>query len=1047
MAKERILGLDLGTASVGFALIDYDRMKHEGEIIRMGVRVFPETLAAKTQTPLNHQRREKRMVRRQVRRRKQRRRELNEYLHSIDLLPKYGTSEWLEVMQSDPYELRKEGLLRRLDKYELGRAIYHLAKHRHFLGRDIDLEGSTISNQQIGPDDEDSKSQQNRADLELALKKRGITLGEYLSEISPDEKKRNKLASRQVVLEEFNRILDHQRSYHEISNTELKELARIVFTQKPVFWRLKTLGTCKFIPTQRVCPSGSWLAHQRKMLEFINNISIVGNNEPLSQEAREALVITCGEKESVTWKAVRKTLRPIFQNDGYDLDDIKFNLEVDGITKIPGNPVERDLKKILGKSWVNHALKDDLRAFIHQELFQCDYGEIGNERIVILDPETRKANRSTLVDALVRKYGVLPEQANELSKLKFRTGWEPYSPEAIQCFLTQLTEGVRMGELLSSPEYEEWRTSTFPDRVQNRQKVFNLLPSPAQEEERKRLGQIRNPTVVRTSNEMRKVVNNLIRLYGRPDKIRVELARDLKNSKAQKTNIQRNIQKNEKRRKDALDNFQENNIQTPSRDDVEKWLLWQECGHICPYTGKTISFNALFGPNSRFDIEHIVPRSRGGQDGMLNKTLCDASENRDVKGNKTPYEYMCEDPDKWFHFKKRLEKMLVQVGNPHGLSEAKYKHFLREEIPKDFTERQLRDTSYTAKLAMESLTRLWTYEDGESKDGPRNKVEAISGQATARLRRLWGLDAILNVGGSKTRDDHRHHAVDALVVACAYPGTIPALLKGYYGSVERNQNKPKPQLQKPWSSIRNDAAKHCSMIVVSHKVKRKVSGELHENTVYGKTENQIPKSGKSYTQFVIRKNVGEIKPKQVDNIRDIHIRQLVRKREPHEPTVYIGKGRRVVKKVRVVEDLDATLLEKITTGHVKTGSNHHMEVFKNNEPKFKVEYRVVSLYEAASRVHKRIPIVDRNMTGFQFINSFSINEIIQIEKYEKDQSKEGFWVVKKVLSNGQLTLWKSNCAVTTDTEKPWSPRITTLIRNGGVKISVDPIGNIRTAND
>ena len=1038
MTTERILGLDLGTASIGFALIDYDRIAHKGEIIRMGVRVFPETLDAKTQVPLNQQRRTKRLVRRQTRRRRQRRRDLNEYLHSQDLLPKYGTPAWDEIMKKDPYELRRVGLRTKLERHELGRAIYHVAKRRHFFGRDIEFSESASEESRTNPSGEDdAKTKQDRQELINELNRRNITLGEYLAALDSDERKRNRVASREVVRKEFNLLIEHQSMYHNDSEFDLtklsQDLTEIIFHQKPTFWRIKTLGTCSFVPKARVCPSGSWIAYHRKMLEFINNISIVGNNEPLSREAREALIAACGEKQSMTWPAVRKVLKPIFQGTEYDLDEVRFNLEDDGPKKVPGNPIERKLKEIFGEAWEAHPAKAKLRASIHQDIYRCDYEEIGDQRIAILGSEIRKRNRTELTGFLAKKYRISEVEASQLSELKIKTGWEPYSIDAIQRFVTEMLKGHRMGDLLSSPEFEDWRCTTFPNRVQLNTNSTRLLPTPKEKDEQERLNRIKNPTVVRTSNELRKVVNNLIRTYGRPDLIRVELARGLRNSKKKRDQIKKNISENERRRKIAVANLKENHLENPSREDIEKWLLWKECGGRCPYTGKHISFNALFGATPSFEIEHIWPRSRTLDDSMANKTLCLSSENR-IKGNRTPYEYMHGDENKWFHLTNRLEKNRRNSGNPDGMLSSKIARFHRKELPDGFTDRQLVDTSYAAKEAVASLQRLWSEKEADG----HVKVQAVSGTATAKLRRLWGLDGLLSGGKFKTREDHRHHAIDALTVACIYPGATSALLKQYYLEEESHTRKP---LNAPWSTIRADTKKHLEKVVVSHKVQRKVSGALHEETVYAKTQNKVVKNGKTLTQFVTRKNLEGLTANQREGIRDVHIRGKLKNQTKKDSDVTIGQKGRVVKKVRVLVDRDPSLMKAITTGYVEAGSNHHMEVFKNSDSE--VRFRVVSLMEAAARVHSRAPVVDRRMGEFEFINSFSRNEAIQIDSGER----EGLWIVTQVRNNGQLVLCYSNAAGDAATNLKWSPRPTTLVKMGYRKVSVDPIGNVRPAND
>ena len=1032
MPTQRILGLDLGTASVGFALIDYDRQAHEGKIIRMGVRVFPETRDAKTAVPLNQQRRTKRLVRRQIRRRKERRRTLNELLHSIGLLPKYGTDDWHSVMKLDPYDLRKKGLVRKLDPYELGRAIYHLSKRRHFLGRDIELEGDS------GDEEEDKQSIENREGLLNELKQNGQTLGEWLANLESGKRKRNHLASRDVVVQEFSLLMDKQTEYYGSGPVNLPKyrdvIQSIIFYQRPVFWRKNTLGTCEYDPQSELLPSSSWLAQQRKMIEVINNISIEGNLEPLDREEREAIIGVAQTSDSVTWPKVRKALKPLYEQrneKGYERS-IKFNLETGGMRKIPGNSLERKLSKIFAEDWDQHPSKQQIRENIHQDIFACDYEEINNQRIVILPKDARTKNRKDLIPVLKDKYGVTEAQSAALSELKLNSGWEPFSVNATRSFLKELERGRRMGDLLNSPQFEDWRNDEFPNKVIERTGSYSRLPSPQDQAEQARLKGIRNPTVVRTQNEMRKVVNNIIDLHGKPDIIRVELARDLSMSKKRKTELEKIQRQQEKLREDAIDNLKENHISQPSVTDIQKWLLWKECKHRCPYTGKHIGFDALFGKNPSFDIEHIWPRSRCFIDSMANKTLCLTSENR-TKGNRTPYEYLHDDEDRWFHLVKRLNDMKSSAGSADGMSASKIRRFLQKEIPQDFTQRQLVDTSYAAKEAVNSLVRLWSSEE----NALHPRVQAVSGRATALMRRLWGLGGILDLNGVKTREDHRHHAIDALVIACIDPG-IRQQLAEYWKAEEEHRSMVIP---KPWSSIRLDAEKHKNSVIVSHKVQKKVSGALHEESVYGKTR-EVSEDGK-YTNFVRRKSISEVTGGERKNIRDESIRESVQQSPLSKKVAEIQHvdGKNPIKKVRIIKRLQPQLVRKVTTGYVETGANHHVALYRNESGE--IEYDVVTLIEAAFRLRKKLPVIQRQRPRCTFLNSLSKSDSLSIESGEY----QGIWIVNTIQENGQVRLTRHFDA-SGDRQKAWSPRVWKLISKYQFKkISVDPIGRIRTAND
>ena len=640
------------------------------------------------------------------------------------------------------------------------------------------------------------------------------------------------------------------------------------------------------------------------MLESINNIAIEGNNQQLNADEREALIEACSTTDGLTWAKVKKTLEPFFEKHGdLDVGRLKFNLEVGGLKKLPGNQIERELRKIFGSEWPTHPNKDSLRQTIFSYLFECDYRDVNNQRIEILRKEERELNRLNLVQKFKQKFEITDEQAKKLALITIKTGWEPYAAETLEAFLRKLKDGHKMGDLLNSEAFSEWRDKTFPNQIRVASKVFKELPSPKTREERERLKQIKNPTVVRTQNELRKVVNNIIRAYGKPDLIRVELARDLRNSKKRRKQIEDEIKRNSKHREEARKDLIKKGIPNPSKTDIQKWLLWKECHYICPYTGKTISFSALFGPNPTFEIEHIFPRSRWPDDSMVNKTLCASFENKE-KGNRTPFEYLQDDEDRWAQLSNRLESMRKK-GTAHGMSNAKIRRFKQQDIPDDFVNRQLVDTSYASLETVKSLERLWSAEENSK----TVKVQAVKGRATSEMRHLWGLDGILSSDDVKTRDDHRHHAIDAFTIACIYPGSVAAILKGYY--TKKDEGMPSP-LHSPWVSVRRELAERLEEITISHKVKKKASGSLHEETIFGATSNPTSVQPQS-NQYVTRKPLTKMTQGEKSSIRDNHVKRLVlESTSGSDSVIKIGDSRRVVEKARYTVKQDPHLMKKVS---------------------------------------------------------------------------------------------------------------------------------------
>ncbi|MEO5374827.1 MAG: type II CRISPR RNA-guided endonuclease Cas9 [Alphaproteobacteria bacterium] len=1045
---ERIFGLDIGTTSIGFAVIEHDYARETGQILRLGARIFPESRDMKDLTPLNQQRRQKRMMRRQCRRRRVRRQLLNEMLSKAGLLPSFGSPEWPRLMALDPYALRDRGLDEPLELHEIGRLLYHLAKRRHFKGRDID-----DSREEEKKEDADEVKANSERETTLAtLKAEGVTLGRWLSRRDPHVRKRGVHASRVVVEKEFEQLWTAQSVHHAVlrDSNLMEQVREVAFAQKPVFWRKKTLGECRFEPGARLCPEGSWLSMQRRMLEKVNNLALTGGNgRPLDDEERAAIlaVLGSGSQATMTWGGVRKALKPLYKARGEAgrENSFKFNLEQSEKNGLKGNLIEAKLLGIFGGDWADHPHKQAIRDAIHERLWGADYGEVGDQRVVIRSQEERDEARKKAAQSFIDDFGITPEQAAALKDLSLPSGWEPYSISALQRFLPHLEKGVKFGALLNGPDWETWRNQTFPNQKRPTGEFHDRLPSPSKrnkerraegEEEARRIAEVRNPTVIRIRNELRKVVNNLIDLYGKPDRIRVELARDVGKSKREREEIQSGIQAKERRRTKAADALTEQGLigknDKPSHTDVEKWLLWKECQERCPYTGDHIGFDALFR-EGHFEVEHIWPRSRSYDNSFRNKTLCRKDVNI-AKANKTPYEYFGHRPEQWEEIKQRLDSM-------KGMSPSKVRRFLATEIPEGFVSRQLNDTGYATRLAVEYLKLLWPDAGPEAPV----TVQAVSGKVTAQLRKYWGLNNILSDDGEKTRADHRHHAIDALAIACASPRYTQEL--SLFLQAKDDPTAERPNLSPPWATIRNDAEVAVEAILISHRVQKKVSGPLHKETVYGDTREDVTTKTGTYRQFVVRKKVEALSKGEVGNIRDDRVRAIVTEwitthggdpKKAFATYPRIGDGGPEIRKVRLLIKQQLTLMAPVSTGYADLGNNHHIAIYRRADGSG--DFEVVSLFEASRRLIRREPVVRRDLPGATFVMSLAPGDAVEFPEGEK----KGIRIVQSVWASGQIVTVDHRDAVGTTV---WRPSTGSVVKGNARKVSIDPIGRIRPAND
>jgi CRISPR-associated endonuclease Csn1 len=549
--------------------------------------------------------------------------------------------------------------------------------------------------------------------------------------------------------------------------------------------------------------------------------------------------------------------------------------------------------------------------------------------------------------------------------------------------------------------------------------------------------------VVRVQNELRKVVNNLIDLYGKPDLIRVELAREVGKSKRERKEMSAGMRAKERLREKARKDLNENGRADPRDEDVEKWMLWKESSEQCPYTGDKIGFDDLFSGNPRFEVEHIWPLSKSLDNSTRNKTLCRKDVNL-AKGNRTPFEFFRGRPEEWQAAKDRVWKI---VGKD-GLTAGKARRFCAESMPDDFASRQLDDTGYAARQAAEFLKRLWP------DVGPTAPVhvQPVTGKVTAQLRRRWGLNHILADDGEKTRADHRHHAVDALVVACADGGYTQKLSR--YFDQESDYKRGKAQkpseaiVDPPWAGVRADAERAIAAIVVSHRVRKKVSGPLHLETTYGDTGiDEKTKSG-TYRLFVTRKPLERLSKTEIEDIVDDRLRDIVRAwvaSHGGDPKKAFATKPRVsadgpeIRKVRLRSKQQLVLMAPSSTGYADAGQNHHIAIFRGADGK--IVFEVVSLFEASRRLAKREPVVHRSNGGAgRFVMALAPGDTLHFPAGKM----AGYWIVKGAWAAGPIVLWRANDAKGASVIRPVAASI---LRDGGRKIAVDPIGRIRPAND
>jgi CRISPR-associated endonuclease Csn1 len=944
-----ILGLDIGSNSIGWALVECEKDKPR-KLLRAGVRVFDAgtdgDIESGGDVSRGKDRRDARQRRRMLQRRSMRLHTLASELQISGLLPPGDISnssarnsyfadldralaDGLPDLGTLPFRLRAAALDKPMKPHEIGRALYHLAQRRGFLSGRKQLDEKKKKEEGVVKDGIGKLAEEMRA-------AGARTLGEFFSRLDPHEHRiRARYTSRQMHKDEFNAIWIAQSPHYPdpLNDSNRKKIESAIFFQRPLKVQKNLIGRCELEPKCKRAPWDLLIAQRFRLLQKVNDLRIkdietttgVITERTLTPEERELLLETLELHGDQKFTTIRRKLFNIKSKH------CKFNHEEGDEEKIRGNRTAAALAAVLGeKKWKE--LKPE-------------------EKEKLVEDVRGIHKRETRVRRGTNKWGLNPEQAEKFADIGLESGYCALSRKALEKIVPLMENGVQFAtarkQLYGDP----------PPVV-----PVDFLPPVTSS----KMPDLRNPVVARTLTELRKVVNAVVREHGKPGLIRIELARDLKKPRKEREAIWKRNRANQKARDKAiLEIIKETGIQRPSGADIEKYLLAEECGWICPYTGMQINMASLFGPNPQFDIEHIIPFSRCLENSFLNKTLCHVDANRNVKRNRTPWEAYGNTPE-WESILHRVEKFRADT-------DVKLKRFKLENIEdiEQFSSRQLNDTKYSSKLAVRYMGLLYgAGVEGNDSEG-RKRIQAGRGQVTHFLRDVWDLNRILGDGGTKNRDDHRHHAVDAVCIALTSPTTVKDLsAAAARATVERRRRFAR--VEPPWPDFHGDVIDTIDKMPVSHRVSRKVNGRMHKESIYGK-----PHTNEQGHECVhIRKKLTGLSKHDIENIVDPNVRSLVREAlgdgdpakmfsvESNLPFFTAKKtGRRIpIRNVRVaITDSVMTVGAGARERRVIAGANQHVEIFEITDAKgrLKWEGRIVTVYEAMRRKRMGEPIVDR----------------------------------------------------------------------------------------
>ena len=936
------------------------------------------------------------------------------------------------------------------DRYILGRAFYHMIQRRGFLSNRKDQSG-----------DDTGKVKESISNLTQEMHDDGYEyLGDYFYSLyNKGEKIRNHYTARnEHYLAEFKAICEKQKLDKNLGPEIVRQIEKAIFDQRPLKSQKGQVGKCVFEKNKTKCPSSHPMYEEFRMLSFINNIKIQTPNDsalrPLSAEERELIMplFFRKSKKQFDFEDIAKKLAPKKQYGFYKKSSdaempYLFNYPMD--TSVSGCPVTAALKDIFGDNWIDSLCETYTLAegksrlnvvndIWHALFFYTDetkLAEFGKNRLQLDDEEAKRfceislpsdyASLSLKAICKILPYlrrGLIYSHAVFLGNLcevmpQYEWDIEEMRNAAIEhiihemnqinskdartfevCIKEYLKEQYHVSEEKLKKLYHPSKMDKYPRVLRTNDHGVYQLSSP-------RIDSVRNPMAMRSMFRLRKLVNRLLE-EGKIDQdteIHIEFARELND--ANKRNAiaaytKENQNKNDEARKKIriLFKAETGNDIEPTDVDVLKYVLWEEQGHICLYTGKQIRISDFVGANPKFDIEHTIPRSVGGDSTRMNLTLCDSRFNREIKKTKLPTELSEHDDimarvNDW---REKYESLDGQIRRQKKLSKGattkdqkdaiirkrhllelqrdywrgKYLRFTMEIVPEGFSRRQGTDISVISKYARLYLKSLFKH------------VYTVKGIATSDFRKIWGIQKVYS---KKERVNHVHHCIDAIVIACIGLDEYNKL-GAYYHDEENHEwyGMSKAYFKKPWSTFVEDVEKVQDEILVYHytpdnmpkqgrrrilidgkKVLSKgdaARGSLHNDTYYGAIESD------GVVKYVKRINLASMKENDVKNIVDDTVRGIIEAainekgfKEAMSSTIWMNEEKQIpIKKVRcytpsvtkplnIRQQRDVSSKEYKQQYHVTNDSNYLLALYigKDKKGKEKREFEIINMLQTA----------------------------------------------------------------------------------------------------
>ena len=902
-------GLDIGIASVGWAVLAPNR------IVALGVRAFDKAETAKEGDSLNLIRRTARLMRRRLHRRAWRLKKLARVLHASGIAESVNPQKSQNAAVRSPWELRVEGLDRQLSPPEWAQVIYHINKHRGF---------HWVSRAEEKKADDDPKGEGGKVKKGLAgtarlmREKSYRTVAEMVMAEYPDAQRNKrgdygKALSRVLLADELAQLFTRQRALGNpdapveleqaiLGNNDRK--SGLLWMQKPALSGadlLKMLGKCTFEKNEYRAPKASFTAERHVWLTRLNNLRIVvdGVTRPLNDQERQlALPLPYQQAGDLTYKQLRSALvkAGLAEVTGFQFAGLPYPSEKQKAEGDAKDPEKTVLVKIPAWQEIQSTLK---KAGLETE-WQGIAGAAITGTPEVLDQIAwilSVYKEDDEVEAELRKLS-LPG-GDKMVQALLATRFDKFhalSLKALRKIVPLMENGARYDEACERAGYHhsqlhkagEGKETYLPSLYSGRDKWGRMVFSDD-------LDIPRNPVVLRGLNQARKVVNALVREYGSPASVHIEMARDL----SKPLDERRKIEKSQIEYRDQNDadkkRFEEHFSARPRGMEFEKWRLYREQQGKCAYSVEPIDIDRLLEPGY-VEVDHALPYSRSFDDSKNNKVLVLAKENRD-KGNQTPYEYLhgAANSERWRRF-------VAFVESTKAYRLAKRSRLLRKDFgakdADEFKERNLNDTRYICRFFKNYVERFLKLAD----DSSSRRCVVLSGQLTSLLRARWGL--------LKVRDESdRHHALDAVVVAACSHGMVkrmtdyarrkelaqvregfadaetgeivnPAMFQQlrehfpdpwphFRDEVEARLQLNDPQILRsrldPLGTYPEEALSTVRPLFVSRAPQRRNSGAAHKDTIYAQPRRLVAQG--AVTQ---KRSLSDLTIKDLDNLVDPH---------------------------------------------------------------------------------------------------------------------------------------------------------------------------------